>query len=446
MMKVKKAITMLVLLVGILPVSHAILQLELTQGIDAAMPIVVLPFAQQAQTATLDVGQVIGQDLQNSGRFKTISSSGKHAHDANSLDKAHWRQQGANDAVVGSMQALPDGRYRVSYALVNLYATAAKGANPETTTGVLAQQSFTVTAARLRGLAHYIADQVFLKITGKRGIFSTKLAYVLVSQQATYPYQLQVADYDGFNPQTIFRSRQPIMSPTWSPDGKSIAYVTFAKGRAAIYVNDLRTGGRRLISRQFGVNGAPAFSPDGSRMALALSRQGHVNIFIKQLSTGKLQQVTNNWSINTEPVWSPDGKTLLFTSDRGGTPQIYRVNLSDGKTTRLTYDGNYNARATFLPGGKGIIVLHREQGQPYGIASKDLSSEGFMQILSRSSSKYTQSPSVAPNGDFVVYSTRTDNGNGPFVLAMVSTDNKVQITLPAQEGNVREPTWSPFFS
>tara|TARA_R110000868_G_scaffold8205_7_gene42753 strand:- start:65161 stop:66483 length:1323 start_codon:yes stop_codon:yes gene_type:complete len=432
----------------LLNTAHAALQLELTQGVDAAMPIAVVSFS-GVSNAPVDISQVIKQDLQNSGRFRTLDIHllSKLPHTASEVDKLFWRQQGVNDVVVGSLQALPDGQYKVSYALVNLYASRLSlGTNPQVAAraGIVAQQSFTIKAARLRGLAHFIADRIYYKLTGQRGMFATKIAYVLITQATdrVKQYQLQLADYDGHNPQTVLRSSQPIMSPTWSPNGKQIAYVTFYQGRSAIYINTLATGERQLVSRGFGINGAPAWSPDGRSMAMVLSKDGSPNIYIKNLQTGKLRRITHGWSINTEPAWSPNGQELLFTSDRGGSPQIYQTHLSNNETRRLTYDGSYNARASYTPNAKNIVMLHKDKAKPYGVAIENLQTD-TLQVLVQS--QYIQSPSVAPNGSMIVYSTRADAGNGKFVLAMVSADGKVQLTLPAPDGSVREPAWSPYF-
>lgn len=419
--------------------AYAALELELTQGIEGAIPLTVVPFASQNDNTSDDVTPVIMSDLTYSGRFKLLDQTSlkMFPHSAQEVDYDAWRKLGQDDLVVGNIKQISGGRYQVNFQLLGIF----NGSQKTGADHVLLDQSFTVNQNQLRNLAHRISDLIYQQLTGVRGAFSTRVAYVLVQRavgQATR-YSIQVADIDGYNPRSLIVSDQPLMSPAWSPDGKQIAFVSFEKQRAQIYIVDVASGRRRVVSNSPGLNNAPAFSPDGKQLAMVLSKTGYPKIYTLGLFTNSLRQITDGWSIDTEPNWAPDGKSILFTSDRGGGPQIYQYSFGSGQVQRITFDGDYNARASFMPDGSGIVVLHRENGL-YSIALQDLSS-GQMQVLT--SAGLDESPSLAPNGAMILYATK--NGNQG-VLAMVSTDGKVKLTLPAQEGDVQEPAWSPFLN
>lgn len=414
----------------------AALHLELTQGMNAATPIAIVPFANQANNVAgnTTLSQVISNDLQNSGQFRVLTPNvlQQQPTQLSAIDPKYWQKQNVNDLVIGQVQQIGSNRYQVSIQLVNLYA-------PANTNSVLINQTFTAYQSSLRQLAHHIANMIYLKITGVRGIFTTKIAYVL--KQRLNPnqsrYQLIVADQDGFNPQTLLTSYQPIMSPTWTPNGRGLAYVSFEGHHAAIYLQNLATGSRQLLSRFPGMNNAPAFSPNARRLALVLTLDGNPNIFVMDLSTRKLTQITNDYSIDTEPTWSADGQSLYFTSDRSGGPQIYRYDFASHQVSRITFDGNYNARACVSPHSNNLVVLHRDGGA-FNIAKQDLSS-GRINVLT--SSGLNDSPSLAPNGKMVLYGTRYA---GREVLGLVSIDGRVKLRLPSQVGDVQDPSWSPF--
>ena len=418
--------------------SCAQLQIQLTQGVDAAMPLAIYPFSGDDVTLPggVTMSQVVMTDLKNSGQFHDISpkKTVPLPTQSSDLDSKYLKKRGANVVLMGSVHAMPTGQYQVSIQLVDLYHQSSVDGAPH----VLLQQRYTVSQSSLRRLAHKISDDVYEQLLGVPGVFSTKIAYVLVNHSglSSARYQLMVADADGFNPQPLLTSLMPIMSPTWV-DANHMVYVSFEGHRATIYWQDLVSGKRRVLSRSPGVNGAPAVSPDGKKLALVLTKTGNPNIYVMDIASGALQRITSGLSIDTEPAWSPDGKRLIFTSNRGGNPQVYQYRFSDKQIQRLTFDGNYNARASFLPNTSDIVMMHRDEGV-FGIARQSLSS-GRTEILTQSGSD--ESPSVSPNGKMVIYAMQYQ---GKGVLAVVSSDGRVKLRLPAQAGSVQEPAWSPY--
>lgn len=417
--------------------SLALLQLELTQGVSSAIPVAVVPFA-NSETVMAPGGQTVPQiiqnDLQNSGEIRVLGPDGlgQNPQTLSAIDYNYWRQQKMDNVLIGTVTAQSGGRYQVNINLVSTYPA-------NSASNILLSQSFTTTQAGLRQLAHHISDLVYQKLTGVPGVFSTKAAYVLVQRFANQParYSLEVSDIDGFAPRSLLVSKEPIMSPAWSPDGKKLAYVSFENHRAAIYLQNVASGARQQVSDAPGINGAPAFSPDGKELALVLTKTGDPNIYLLNLATRQAKILIKDWSIDTEPSYSADGKSLLFTSNRDGGPQIYRYDFGSGATTRLTYDGDYNAHAEFLPDQQGLVMMHRTDGQ-FAIARQDLSS-GRVWVLTQAGQD--ESPSLAPNGKMVMYATQY-GGRG--VLAQVSTNGQIKLRLPAREGSVQEPAWSPF--
>ena len=418
---------------------YAALDLELTQGNAAALPIAIVPFTGPKIALPGDVimTQVIKNDLQNSGQFRV---TGSDRGTQQKVNNRFWRKQGVNDVVVGAIHPLSGHQYQVAFTVTNVFSGASADSRGAAE-NVLISQSFRVDAEGLRGLAHHISNLIYQKLTGVRGVFSTKVAYILVqrSRDAKSKYSLELADIDGFNPQSLLVSSQPIMSPAWSPDGKWLAYVSFEQHRASVYLQNISTGKRQLVSDAPGINGAPAFSPDGKQLALVLTKTGNPKIYVLNLATQRLKEITFGWSIDTEPAWAPDGQSMLFTSNRDGNPQIYSYFFATGKVARVSYSGNYNARASFTPDEKSIVMMHRDHGL-FGIAQQNLES-GQVQVLVQTGAD--ESPSLAPNGKMVIYATEY---GAQGVLAQVSTDGRVKIRLPAREGAVQEPAWSPYLS
>lgn len=416
--------------------AFAILSMELTQGVAGAVPIAIVPFA-NVESLPQNVSSIVAADLQNSGRFKVYGKDAlnQFPSSVSAISREYFQKLGTDTVVVGKVTALGGDRYDVSFEMVDMY----KGKAGD---GVVLKKSYQVSGRELRGVAHHISDLVYESITGVRGVFSTRIAYVLIQKLSPHArrYRLEVSDQDGYNPRPMLDSPEPIMSPSWSPDGKKIAYVSFENRRAGVYVQTVASGARQLISQFPGINGAPSWSPDGSKLAIVLSKSGAPNIYIMDIASRSLTQLTNDFYINTEPTFSPDRRHLLFSSNRSGGPQVYQIDLQSKSISRVTYDGDYNARPAFTADGSHLALIHKASGL-YKIGLLDLDS-GTIKVLT-SSAMDTASPSVAPNGSMVIYETRVGAKN---MLGMVSSDGRVQILLPARDGDAQDPAWSPFQS
>jgi len=397
--------------------------LELTQGVNKALPIGIDGFGKSTEARSLV--SVIDRDLRLSGQFKLIPAPRSWSEET-SLNI--WQDLGVDSVLLGKITPTEDKHYKVDVELLDV---AARG-EP------LLVQSYQVGPKELHALAHHISDEVYQKLTGIRGVFSTRIAYISVKRKRNKEqYALEISDMDGSNPHSLLISPDPIMSPAWSPDGREIAYVSFEKKRAQIFIVAVETGARRLVTDFPGINGAPAWSPDGKQLAVVLSKGGAPKIYSVDLTSGKMTQLTFGGSIDTEPRFASDGNSLLFTSGRGGAPQVYRLNLADGAVKRMTFEGNYNARASYTPDLRQMIMLHRED-KNFNIGVQSLDT-GRVTVLTDSPAD--ESPSLAPNGRFVIYATHVhDRG----VLAMVSLDGRVQLAFPAGDGDIQEPAWSPF--
>jgi TolB protein len=420
-------------LVMVCPPSWAELVVEVTKGQDDAIPIAIVPFNSPTEAAaSFDVAQLVSDDLARSGRFKSMARQDmiETPHVGASIGFDDWRRLNNDYIVVGQVQAESPDRYNIVFELYNVL-------NRQRLLGY----QISANKAGLRLASHQVADMVFQKILGIRGAFATRVAYVSVlGHLPNKSYQLVVADADGMNPRVVMQSNEPLMSPSWSPDGQSLAYVSFEGRLPTVYVQELKTGERRRVSARAGVNQAPAWSPDGKKLALTLStRDGNLDIYTLDLASQALTRITDDPGIDTEPQWSKDGKSLYFTSDRAGGPQIYRVGIQPGdKPRRLTFQNSYNARPRLSPDESQLAFVTQEEGA-YRIATMDLRGRGDVQVLTKG--HFDVSPSYAPNGAEIIYATR-DRGRG--VLALVSADGRVQERLVSSEGEVQEPAWSPF--
>jgi len=409
--------------------ASAELLIRVTEGRVDAVPIAVVPFA-GAQGAPEDVSQIVQADLHRSGQFKPLPAEDMLSRPSNESEMIYrdFRVLGMEYVVAGSMKALESGGYEVKYALFDVSRQVK-----------LLEESYRPPASQLRDVAHAISDRIYEQLTGIPGAFSTKILYVTYNRNdGKNPYQLQYADADGHRVTTILRSKEPIMSPTWSPDGRKVAYVSFEnQGLPSIYVHELATTQREKVSSFKGINGAPDWSPDGQKLALTLSRDGNPEIYMLDLNTKALTRLTQHYGIDTEPRWLPDGKSLVFTSSRSGGPQIYKLNINDKSVRRVSFQGAYNARSDVTPDGRYLVYVHRRNGS-FNVGVQDLQ-RGTFNIVTRTD--MDESPSVAPNGSMVIYGTQ-DGGTG--VLQAVSIDGRVKVELPSKEGEVREPAWSPF--
>ncbi len=431
-MKIKTFASLLFLMYLLLSgTAHAALTIEITQGMEGAAPIAVVPFdiSNNRYPPLQDVSGIIAADLARSGRFAPVDERDmlSRPSDIKQVRFKDWRTLGVDNLVIGKVETAGDDKYRIQFRLFDVY----RGRQ-------ITGHSIPATAAQLRYVAHRISDIIYEKLTGEPGAFATHIAYVEAEKKAGYKeYRLLLADSDGFNAKTLLTSREPLMSPAWSPDGRQLAYVSFEKRRASIFVQDASTGKRRKVAGFAGINGAPAWSPDGSRLALTLSRDGNPEIYTLRLKDGQLKRLTAGPAIDTEPVWSPDGKRIVFTSDRGGSPQLYRMSATGGPAKRLTFEGSYNASADFSPDGRRLAMVNGDRGR-YRIAVLDLDS-GLLRVVS--DGKLDESPSFAPNGSMIIYATEAGSRG---VLAAVSSDGRIRQRLSVQKGDVREPVWSPY--
>ena len=432
-MKAVRTLTKIILtavLAGHASLASAILTIEITQGVDGGLPIAVVPFGGAGtQRPPQDVAAVIEADLARSGRFTPLDKKifvSRPAEDKQVVFK-DWRIVKADALVIGNVKPAAQGRWQVEFRLYDIYKEKQ-----------LAGYSYVVAADRLRAVAHQISDIIYEKLTGDPGVFSTRIAYVTREGVVRrFSFKLQIADSDGHNPVTVLKSKEPLMSPAWAPDGMQLAYVSFEQRRPILYMQNVVNGKRRRLAEFDGINSAPAWSPDGTKLALTLSRDGNPEIYVMRLSDSTLTRLTNHPAIDTEPSWSPDGNEIAFTSDRGGKPQIYRMRANGGKVERVTFEGEYNARASYSADGKMLTLVSGAQGR-YHAALLHLQSS-VLQVLT--DTPLDESPSFAPNGRMILYAT--DRG-GRGVLASVSSDGRVRQLLKLQEGDVREPAWSPF--
>jgi TolB protein len=428
---VSRFVLLVVLLLGS-TMARANLVIEITRGVDNPTAIAIVPFSWSGDGFLAeDVPGIVSADLNRSGQFRTFAESEMplaKPHVQEDIVYGDWRKYGMEYIVIGRVEPQEDRPgYRIFFELYDVHG---------------GQQVFSKVVKggsdTLRDLAHYISDKVYETLTGYPGHFSTQVAYI----QSTLNYgeeqfQLLLADQDGARVRTLLTSNEPIMSPSWSPDGKEIAYVSFEGRKPAIYRQVLSSGSRQRITNFPGLNSAPAWSPDGTRMAMVLSKDENPELYVMDLASGMLTRLTNHFAIDTEPYWWPDGKSIIFTSNRGGQPQIYRIHLHNREIERLTFDGSYNARGQVTPDGKHMVLVHRRNGI-FHIAVQDFLT-GNLHVLTKT--HLDESPTLAPNGRMLMYATKEGNRG---ILSAVSLDGGVKVRLPSRSGDVREPAWSPF--
>jgi TolB protein len=415
------------------PAARAQLQIQITSGVTNPVPIAIVPFAEGA-TAGTDVAGVVQHDLVGSGRFTELPRNKMPATPTNAADVkfGDWKAAGSDYVVVGQVVPLPDGQLAVDFNLLN-----------DLTGQSIARQRFVGGASALRNAAHRVSDVIYQAITGIRGAFATRIAYIAIAGAAADErFQLVVADADGYNQHLILESKFPLMSPAWSPDGQFLSYVSFENHLSAVYVQRVLTGQRTRVSMRAGINGAPAWSPDGKKLALTLSGDsGHPQIYVLDLSTQHLSRITDSPSINTEATWSPDGRYIYFTSDRAGEPQIYRCSSTPGSIPeRITFTDEYNAGPHVSADGKLLAMVTRDDSGSYRIAVQNLTSGQFRMLTP---GRLDQSPSFAPNGASIMYAARPGRGEAG-ILATISVDGLTGLSLKPTQGEVRDPAWGPF--
>jgi TolB protein len=417
-----KKLHTLMLSVGLLAgaAANAQLKIEIAGVGSNQIPIAVAAFADESM-APAQVSAIIKADLERSGAFKVIDAGTLSESDP--VSYSQWKSRGADALVVGSVQKLADGRIEVRYKLHDTVKTAQ-----------LSSMNQAAQAKYTRLSAHKIADDIYEKLTGTRGAFATRVAYVSENRGAR-DYRLEIADADGEAVQVAVRSNEPIISPSWSPDGSKVAYVSFEQRKPVIYVQNLVTGGRKVIVNEKGSNSAPSWSPDGSKLTVALSKDGHTQVYSVNAEGGGLRRLSNSNGIDTEPQYSADGDSIYFTSDRSGGPQIYKMSSSGGNATRVTFNGSYNISPRVSSDGKTLAWVSQRDGG-YSLYAMNLANGQEMRLADGATE-----PSFSPNGKYIMYATKS---GGRTSLAVVSVDGRVKQRLTTQAGNIREPNWGPF--
>jgi TolB protein len=418
------AATILLCLVLLAPAPlRAALTIDIVGSGERQIPVAIAPLA--GETALpYRISEIVAADLTRSGLFRMVDPGGitPMPQEPGEVRYPDWSARGAEALVIGSIVPSGAGRYEVRFRLMDVLKQTQ-----------LAGLSYTISAEQTRATAHRIADVVYEKLIGVPGAFATRITYVVKRGPR---YELQIADADGFNEQTVLASNEPIISPAWSPDGNRIAYVSFEQKKPVVYVQTLSTSQRRVLANFRGSNSAPAWSPDGRRLAVVLTRDGNSQIYIVPADGGAPVRLTGSSSIDTEPNCSPDGQSILFTSDRGGSPQVYRMSATGGPAERMTFDGSYNVSPRYSPDGKSFVFVQRN-GNRFSIMLQELASR---QVIPLTQGGIDESPSFAPNGRMILYAS-VQGGRG--ILAAVSNDGRIKQRVTSSSGDVREPAWGP---
>jgi TolB protein len=410
--------------------ASADLIIEISNSSDDAIPVAIIPIKiTKGGVPKTDIAKVIADDLYRSGKFKAVSDEKLPSLPASidEIDYLEWRLLDIDNMMIGEVTLNENGNYNVELRFIDLLRKKE----------VIAKRWENVSEIFLRQVAHKMSDEIYKELTGVRGAFNTKMAYVTVKKKdKKNQYTLEIADADGFNAQPVLKSASPIMSPSWSPDGKSLAYVTFENGRSEIVVQSLDGKNREIIASYQGINGAPAWSEDGKKMLMTLSKQGSADIFIMNLKTKKLRRITRNYAIETEAVWSPNGRSVFYNSDQRGQPQVFQAFLDTGEIKRISFEGRYNSNPAVSPDGRYIAMVH--SGKGFNIGLLDLYTKEFNVITD---TFLDESPSFSPNGEMILYAM---NHKGKARLAVVSIDHSVTQILSTLDGEVRSPSWGPF--
>lgn len=411
------------------------LTIEINEGYDNAIPIATVPFGYHSAgksnaKAPLDFAQVVAADLRRSGKFKPLLKSALPSLPTTieAIDFAEWKATDIDNMLIGSVVDQGNGFYQINVRFMDVLRKKQ----------IFGKRWSKIPKASLRQIAHQVSDLIYKELTGIRGAFNTQIAYITLRREdGKRHYTLEVADSDGFNAQPILKSTQPIMSPSWSPDGKKLAYVSFENDRSQVFVQSLDGSNRKNVAKFKGINGAPAWSPDGKKLALTLSKDGSADIYIMDLKTGRLKRLTRKSSIETEAAWAANGKSLFFNSDRRGQPQIFQVFLDTGDIKRVTYEGKYNGNPEVSPDGRHIAVVQGGKGK-FHIGLLDLYSSEFKLLTN---TFLDESPSFSPNGEMILYAMNRRNKGQ---LAVVAVDGNTSQTLSVKKGEVREPAWGPY--
>ncbi|MWP46613.1 Tol-Pal system protein TolB [Gilliamella sp. Pas-s27] len=412
-------------------IANSEVRIIITDGISSAKPIAVVPFKWVGNGEPPQIIEdIIASDLRNSGKFNPIDVNRmpQKPTKASEVTSAEWNSLGVSAVVVGTIQPDASGKYLINYQLVDTVN------RPGT---VLAQDQFSIEKRWVRYAAHTASDEIFESLTGIKGAFRTRIAYVVKTTKGPFSHELRVSDYDGYDQITVHRSKEPLMSPTWSPDGKKIAYVTFEGGHSSLVLKTLESGTVQTIASFPQHNGAPAFSPDGSKLAFALSKSGSLNLYVMNLSNKKITQITSGRSNDTEPSWMPDNETIVYTSDQAGRPQLYSININNGSSERLTWDNTQNQNARVSPDGSFIAMISTNNGEQH-ITRYDMDTKTYQRLTD---TFLDETPSIAPNGTMIIYSSSQGLGT---ILNLVSTDGNFKANLPATDGQVKFPAWSPY--